>query len=704
MKNLFTCILILVFLSTNSFAQVGPVKGKGQAQSTFQTIERLETPNSGVTVTGDKAVLLESDPDNLLVNPGFEHQTFGPGWTVNNGTATVDTTNFYDGKKSMSIALTAVNGDILTQCVTPTGQKGGTNLTQSLRVKTTLANLQVCSVIGSSEQQCIGASNSDSWIEIAPTSVATTGSALCVKLKSTSSATGTVKVDSGYVGKNKNIGTSGTAKNVVNFFWSGALTATHDTDILFTWSGATINKLENFTHSSGVFTATVAGDYQVKFCPRLDYTPASASTMRAMIAKVYKNSTTTPLDASGYIHGLAQNNINGGGEPSTGFYANPPPCVVNTSSYAIGDTIRFKAYEANGAGSNSFSWVSGVLEINFFPPALQQSVSAATVRQPTVTTLTSGSGTYTVPQGVTSIRVKMTGGGGGSNGNSGTSCTSGSNGTSTTFGNATAILGQTGAVQGSCQGQTLGSNSNTIVGAIPIISSDSVCGQGGASANASAGTSGGNGGSNFIAIGGVGSGRENLGTVGRFGGGGGGTGSFANSTFQGCGGGNSGGYLEFIVNAPSLLPSYAYSVGTGGAGGTGARQNGVAGGNGIIIIEEFYGYNAPIIIGSVTSNSLSAERIEHANVVNNGSSCVATSSGNSISCSFTTTGRCTCTFSPAFSAGPVTCIPVANFSSGVNQITCSNAGAATTTGVIVDCKNNLSDANFDFGIICKGPR
>jgi len=374
MKKIFTGILIPLLLITNSYAQTAPVKGKGQAQSTYQTIERLETPNSGVTVTADKAVLLEGDPENLLVNPGFEHQTFGTGWTVNAGTATVDTTNFYDGKKSMSISLSAVNGDILTQCVTPTGQKGGTNMSHSLRVKTTLSNLQVCSVIGSTEQQCVSASNIDSWVEILATSVATNGSALCVKLKSTSSATGTVKVDSGYIGRNRNIGSAANAKNVVSFVWSGSQTATHDTDVLFTWSGATINKLENMTHSSGVFTITVPGDYQVKFCPRMDSTPASASLMRQQTAKVYKNSTSTPLDASGYIPGLAQNNINGGGEPSTGFYATPPPCVVNTSAYSIGDTLRFKAYQANGSGTN-FAWIGGVLEINYFPSSQQQVVS-----------------------------------------------------------------------------------------------------------------------------------------------------------------------------------------------------------------------------------------------------------------------------------------------------------------------------------------
>lgn len=369
MKNLFTRILILVFLSTNSFAQVGPVKGKGQAQSTFQTIERLETPNSGVTVTGDKAVLLESDPDNLLVNPGFEHQTFGTGWTVNNGTATVDTTNFYDGKKSMSIALTAVNGDILTQCVTPTGQKGGTNLTQSLRVKTTLSNLQVCSVIGSSEQQCIGASNSDSWIEIAPTSVATTGSALCVKLKSTSSATGTVKVDSGYIGKNKNIGTASNAKNVVNVVWSGTQNIPHTAETTLTLSGAVFEKLENFTNSSGVFTATVDGDYRVS-CGWERAAVSDASIIRHIQTVLRKNSTE--IYKSGIVGGIAGNAIEARDMGAT---------VTQTLKMSIGDNFDCRAYQSNASG-NAYNAVKAVVSVDFFPNSLQQAVSPNCVGGP----------------------------------------------------------------------------------------------------------------------------------------------------------------------------------------------------------------------------------------------------------------------------------------------------------------------------------
>lgn len=367
--NISACILILVFLSQLAFGQSQPLKGKGQAQGTYQTIERVQVPNSGVTVTADKAVLMEWDKYNFLANPSFEHQTFGTSWTVNAGTATVDTTNYFDGVKSMSIALSAVNGDILTQCVTPPQQTAALNMMASLRVNSTLTNLQVCSVIGSTEQQCVPTSSSGSWIDVIPTMVGSNGSQYCVKLKSTSSATGTVKVDAGYLGKNLNIGTAAQTKNVVQLNWSGSQTATHDSDVILTLSSVTQTKLENFTLSSGALTALQGGDYRTTFCVRLDYTAASASLMRQQIAKIYKNGGATPVAIGGYVNGLAQNNINSGGEPTN--LGTPPPCTTKVITLAIGDVLTFKGYQANGAGTN-FNYIAATVDIDYMPLSVDQ--------------------------------------------------------------------------------------------------------------------------------------------------------------------------------------------------------------------------------------------------------------------------------------------------------------------------------------------
>lgn len=365
--ELFINAIFISALINQANAQTAPVKGKGQAQSTYQTIERLETPNSGVTVTGDKAVLLETDKDNLLANPGFEHQTYNTGWTVSLGTPTVDTTNFFDGKKSMSISLTAANGTIAENCVTPSGQKQGINLEHSLRVKTTLTNLQVCAVQGTSEIQCSGVPSIDTWVKVSSTSVAPSSGALCVRLKSTSSATGTVKIDEGYVGINKTLGTFSQAKKVVQIEWSGSQTTNHDADTKVTFSGASLSKLENFTFSSGTLTATVPGDYLCRANVR-QTNVVDAALMRQHITKFYKNGSLFARE--GYIPGLAGNNINSGGTGGELPDTNP----IYGITMAIGDTLEVYYYQSNGSGLNR-SINTATIDCFYFPSTGQQVVS-----------------------------------------------------------------------------------------------------------------------------------------------------------------------------------------------------------------------------------------------------------------------------------------------------------------------------------------
>lgn len=345
MRNILPIFTLL--FSFPLFGQSAPVKGKGQAQSTFQTIERLQTANSGVTVTGDKSVLLE-DPSNFLVNPGFEHQTFTTGWTVNNGTASVDTTNYFGtAGRSMSIALTAVNGDILTQCVTPTGQMSGTNMLHSMRVKTTLTNLQVCSVQGSAEQQCSNVSSTDTWALSQAGSVAGSG-AQCVKLKSTSSATGTVKIDAARLEENQTINIT-TIKPAIRLLWTGTQTAFHDLDTEFTMPLGTVTTtvMDGFTHNgAGVFTSQLTQECEITARAR-QANVVDASTIRQHIVKIYKNGAFSG-ERMGAIQGLAGNNINSGGTGG----ALPDTGLTAKISFVPNDTFQVYYYQANGSSNN----------------------------------------------------------------------------------------------------------------------------------------------------------------------------------------------------------------------------------------------------------------------------------------------------------------------------------------------------------------
>lgn len=215
---------------------------------------------------------------------------------------------------------------------------------------------------------------------------------------------------------------------------------------------------------------------------------------------------------------------------------------------------------------------------------------------PTVTTYTSGSGTYTVPAGVRWLRVRMVGAGGGGQGGGSTSGTNATAGGATTFGSSFLTCNGGGAVTSISGSPDLGGSATIGAGATglaftgaggwpgTVIGFNTV---GGVYQNGGTGGGspfGGNGVARVANSAGLDA-KANTGS----GGGGGGT-SNANNTSYGGSGGSAGGYIDCIISAPGA--SYSYAVGAGGNGG-GAGTNGFAGGAGaagIIIIEAHYNF------------------------------------------------------------------------------------------------------------------
>jgi hypothetical protein len=380
MKNIILATLFL--FSQISIAADPPASIKGQSGTKQIPKWNLQVPFNQATNLGGIDSLIETGNMNLLADPGMEAPNTSS-WVADGGATLSKTTNASDvafGSRALSMVSIATGQARSIAIAIPEGLKGQNGYAQC-RIKIPSLNtgsyIYVSTSTTASTNMLAYSSTLSSATNYTPLGVnfvfPTSGS---VYLWVYGSSAQTVDVDDCYVGPALNISQVSQAKNVVQFTWSGSQTATHDTDVLFTWSGATQTRLENFTHSSGVLTATVAGDYVWQFCPRLDYTSGSSSTVRAMIAKAYKNSSTVPLEGgvSGYIAGLAQNNINAGGESPSGSLGQPPPCTVGTTTLAVGDTLRFKAYQANGSGSN-FNWIAGALQINFFPTISQQAVS-----------------------------------------------------------------------------------------------------------------------------------------------------------------------------------------------------------------------------------------------------------------------------------------------------------------------------------------
>lgn len=186
-----------------------------------------------------------------------------------------------------------------------------------------------------------------------------------------------------------------------------------------------------------------------------------------------------------------------------------------------------------------------------------------------ITTYTSGSGNWTVPAGVYRVKYTVTGGGGGGGGRDGGG--PGSDGGDSTL-NGTITAG----------GGIGGSNSNPADAGPPggAAAGGDINIPGGGGAAGTGLSTGTVGGASYWGGGGAGCGPASNGIdAGAYGAGGGGAQGASGAAASGSAGGTCIGVLS--VTPGQLIP---YSVGAGGAGGTGTRTGG-AGKDGIIVLE-----------------------------------------------------------------------------------------------------------------------
>lgn len=395
------------------------------------------------------------------------------------------------------------------------------------------------------------------------------------------------------------------------------------------------------------------------------------------------------------------------------------PGISQSISYATAQsnvTLSLRGKVDSGGGVYVYGQAapnSGTIKVWFFPSQSQTAISSNQQQQPTVTvindnattnggTITSG-GTYKPPLGVARLEIEMVGGGGGGSGQ-GSAAGTGGTGGNTTFG--TSLLAANGGA-GGVPTNNGGAGGTASLGTGPTgFTSTGSAGGNYERAAASSYVTGNFGGGTPLGFGGPGGAPTANGQapVANTGAGGGGAGS-AVSDHGGAGGG-AGGYLRAQINAGATgwATSFPYSIGAAGTAGT-AGGSGFAGGAGAagkIIIREIYNaQQAPVLVGSVTSNSSGAERIERAHVTNGGTCVVSSQSGAWLgSPSHPGAGQCTHSFTTAmFSAAPsCTCTTM-------NGTWCRLNAVATTsavTTVTVNTSGTNTDADYD--LICMGPR
>lgn len=243
-KNL---LITYLFLITNVFAGLPPTTIKNQNAASKTVNFNLELPNNQSVPTAASTALITTGNKDELQNSNFEHSIVTTGWTVSNATASGNTANPLEGKKSLSLALTGALS--LSQSSTiNAAQKSGVQMVASIWVNSSdVSDLQLCSLKNGSEDKCTatgGYVQGSGWRQL---TVSFLGDATSngLKLKSTDT-TGTVLVDQAYVG----IGSP-----IVDFTPDMVFSAKVSAGGVV--SGENVDWLGSCTNSTGSFSCTV---------------------------------------------------------------------------------------------------------------------------------------------------------------------------------------------------------------------------------------------------------------------------------------------------------------------------------------------------------------------------------------------------------------------------------------------------------------
>jgi hypothetical protein len=195
MRKLIATFLLLSF---NSYA-LPPVAVNGE-QQTNAYVQNIKTPNSQTTSLGGIDTRIESGNTNLLVNPSFEHSIVTTGWTITNATGSANLTDMVEGKKDLSLALTAamtVTQDSTVNAANLVGLQG----VASIKIKTSdVTGLKVCvrNAGVTSTTLCVDVIADGTWKHvIIPFIMTATSNGIAI---TSTGITGTVKIDDAFVG------------------------------------------------------------------------------------------------------------------------------------------------------------------------------------------------------------------------------------------------------------------------------------------------------------------------------------------------------------------------------------------------------------------------------------------------------------------------------------------------------------------------
>lgn len=178
------------------------ISGKAENASSI-TLEEIQVSNNQLTQTDTNKHLVETGNTNILANPSFEHSTFSTGWTNVAGTFAVESTVVVHGKKSAKVTLSSQAFDLSQDSTLYQAQfVDGVQGLASVRVKTTVAGLRVCSRQNGivTANLCVNVQANGKWgLYKVPFILGGTSNGISINSNGTS-VTGDVYVDDAFVG------------------------------------------------------------------------------------------------------------------------------------------------------------------------------------------------------------------------------------------------------------------------------------------------------------------------------------------------------------------------------------------------------------------------------------------------------------------------------------------------------------------------
>lgn len=203
MKAAFILFFSIVLLKTAYGQGDAPSMLQGQYQTSKAVGATIQVANSQVTKINSSTALLETTNNNLLINSGFEHQTYNTSWTVGAGTPSEETSVVFKGKKAFKIVLASQTLSVTQDSTTYAGQYADGTI-QGLayaRVKTSAIGVRVCPRLAGTTQTnlCVTHSGSGKW-EFIKIPFVLGATSQGITINTASAISGTVYIDDTFLG------------------------------------------------------------------------------------------------------------------------------------------------------------------------------------------------------------------------------------------------------------------------------------------------------------------------------------------------------------------------------------------------------------------------------------------------------------------------------------------------------------------------